>query len=80
MRLSSVNGALAMELEAVRPHAVCPGCGGVSRQLHSWYWRRLEDLPWAGRAMMVRLRSRTAAGLGAWIESARHSPLNRFAR
>lgn len=56
--LSSAGGALRMDLEAARPQAQCPGCGGVSRRVHSWYWRRLADLPWAGRAMVVRLRTR----------------------
>ena len=39
-------------------HAVCPGCGTVSRRVHSHRARVLRDLPWQGRSVSLRLRAR----------------------
>ena len=38
--------------------AACPGCGSVSRRVHSRYARRLADAPAAGRRMVIRLTVR----------------------
>ena len=38
--------------------AACPSCGRLSRRVHSTYHRRLQDLPWQGRAVVVRVRAR----------------------
>lgn len=46
-------------LTAVRSgSAVCPDCGRRSHAVHSRYERRLADLPWQGRAVLVRVRTR----------------------
>jgi transposase len=37
---------------------VCPGCGHASSRLHSSYFRRLADLPWQGRRVLVAVRVR----------------------
>jgi transposase len=44
----------------------CPRCGGVSRSRHSFYSRRLQDLPWQGVAVELwaivrRFRCRNAS-------------------
>ena len=36
----------------------CPGCGRISRSRHSHYVRNLQDLPWQGLAVRVRLKTR----------------------
>lgn len=38
--------------------ARCPGCGYVSTSLHSYYERRLADLPWQGLLVGIQLRVR----------------------
>jgi len=36
----------------------CPGCGQLSSRIHSYYERRLADLPWNGIPVAIRLRTR----------------------
>lgn len=36
----------------------CPACGCENRRVHSHYTRRLSDLPWHGRVVEIRLRSK----------------------
>src|SRR4051794_26717834 len=43
---------------ACRPHTCCPECEQVATRIHSWYTRQLDDLPWQGLAVRLRLRSR----------------------
>ena len=38
--------------------AACPSCGRLSRRVHSTYHRQLQDLPWQGRAVVIRVRAR----------------------
>ena len=38
-----------------RSAVVCPDCRQVSTRLHSHYVRRLADLPWQGRQVVIRL-------------------------
>ena len=45
--------------------ATCPACQHVSHSLHSWYSRRLQDLPWQGCSVQIvatvrRFRCRNA--------------------
>lgn len=43
------------------PHsasAACPGCGTPSSRVHSRYERVLDDLPWQGRPVSLRIRAR----------------------
>jgi len=42
----------------VREGSVCPECGRSSRRVHSWYQRRLSDLPWEGIPVRIELRVR----------------------
>ncbi len=50
----------------VEQEPTCPLCGAVSRSRHSFYSRRLQDLPWQGvavelRAIVGRFRCRNAS-------------------
>jgi transposase len=38
--------------------AACPSCGCLSQHVHSTYQRQLQDLPWQGRAVVLRVRAR----------------------
>lgn len=38
--------------------ATCPLCGGSSTRAHSFYSRRLADLPWQGRVVELQVRVR----------------------
>ena len=38
--------------------AACPQCGRTSRHVHGRYTRVLHDLPWQGRPVAIRVRSR----------------------
>src|SRR3954466_8538021 len=40
------------------PEACCPVCGHASRRVHSRYLRTLADLPWQGRAVLIRIEAR----------------------
>lgn len=50
-------GAAAITLAVRRSslESACPRCGGVSRRVHSRYWRSLADLPSHGRLVRLRL-------------------------
>jgi transposase len=38
--------------------SACPLCGSVSGRVHSHYSRRLADLPWQGRTVVLQVRAR----------------------
>ena len=38
--------------------ATCPGCGAISRRIHSHYKRLLGDLPWQGRPVTLLVQAR----------------------
>ena len=41
------NG-LAVTAKSIRKRATCPGCGEISRRIHSYYTRKPKDLPITG--------------------------------
>ena len=41
-----------------RERVCCPCCAAPATRVHSWYTRRLQDLPWQGLPVGVRLRTR----------------------
>jgi transposase len=43
---------------STRHPAHCPDCGRKSRSFHSSYQRQLQDLPWQGLSVRLRLRAR----------------------
>lgn len=54
-----VSGAtLRIEVRATGADARCPGCGGVSRRMHSRYQRQLSDLAVSGRPVLLHVRVR----------------------
>jgi transposase len=49
---------IIVAVETAQTKAVCPNCQTASTKLHSRYERRLADLPWAGLAVRLHLRTR----------------------
>jgi len=52
------DGGVTLVARARRAHARCPLCDQVATRVHSWYTRRLADVPWQGLAVRLRLRTR----------------------
>jgi transposase len=48
---------MAIMAKARQPTADCPTCRRPSGRIHSRYERRLHDLPWQGRPVILRLRA-----------------------
>lgn len=51
-------GRLIMRLRPARKQSACPACRRSSRRVHSWYQRRLSDLPWEGIPVRIELHVR----------------------
>src|SRR5579884_3816178 len=49
---------IALIVQAKRRAVACPECSRLCFRIHSYYERRLADLPWSGVPIEVRLRSR----------------------
>jgi transposase len=49
------DGAIEMQLRARRSISTCPA---ASRRVHSHYQRKLADLPWKGRPVVILLQAR----------------------
>jgi hypothetical protein len=49
---------LAIAVVSGRPSSCCPLCAQASSQAHSRYWRRLRDVPCAGRQVVLHLSVR----------------------
>jgi len=50
--------SLTLVVRATQPEAVCPRCHRPSTRVHSYYLRRVADLPWHGVAVKLELRTR----------------------
>lgn len=57
-RLLAKADHIVLTLRTVRGAATCPGCAQPSSRIHSYYERRLADLPWNGVPVKIRLRTR----------------------
>ncbi len=57
-RLIAKADHITLVVRAVRRAVPCPGCARLSRRIHSYYERRLADLPWNGVPVQIRLRTR----------------------
>ena len=57
-RLLSRADHVMVILRSVRRTAACPSCAQPSCRIHSYYERRLADLPWNGVPVSIRLRTR----------------------
>lgn len=52
------DAGVTLVVRASRPTAGCPDCAQPATRVHSWYERRLGDLPWQGLPVHVRLYTR----------------------
>lgn len=57
-RLLARKDQIILVLHAIRLSVPCPDCAQPSRRIHSYYERRLTDLPWNGIPVKIRLRTR----------------------
>lgn len=57
-RLIAEADHITLVVRVFRPAAPCPGCTRPSCRVHSYYERRLADLPWNGIPVEIRLRTR----------------------
>ncbi len=57
-RLIAKAEPITLVVRAVRLVVACPSCAQPSSRIHSYYDRRLADLPWNGVAVEIRLRTR----------------------
>ena len=57
-RLIAKAEHITLVVRAVRRAVACPSCAQPSSRIHSYYDRRLADLPWNGVAVEIRLRTR----------------------
>jgi transposase len=57
-RLLAKADHIVLTLRAVRGTVTCPSCAQPSSRIHSYYARRLADLPWNGVPVKIRLRTR----------------------
>jgi transposase len=54
----AADAGVTLVLRTRRPTARCPVCDHPAARAHSWYTRRLADVPWQGLAVCLRLRTR----------------------
>ncbi|HUY99912.1 MAG TPA: ISL3 family transposase, partial [Thermomicrobiaceae bacterium] len=52
------DDAVTLILRAHRSVVDCPTCGSPTDRIHSWYQRRLADLPWQGLTVQLDLTTR----------------------
>src|SRR6266436_2083302 len=52
------DGNLVLIVEPTRLAVPCPHCGELSRRQHSRYERHPLDLPWRGKTVRMRIRTR----------------------
>ena len=49
---------VSVTVRSCRPRGACPKCRKYSGRVHSWYERRLADLPWQGMSVHLIWRTR----------------------
>ncbi|HEU5329700.1 MAG TPA: ISL3 family transposase [Thermomicrobiales bacterium] len=49
---------ITLVVRAQQERTRCPVCAAPATRVHSWYTRRLQDVPWQGLAVSVRLHTR----------------------
>src|SRR5215207_8940238 len=52
------HSSLTLVVRATRTQAECPRCQRPSARVHSYYTRKVADLPWHGVAVKLELRTR----------------------
>lgn len=58
MSMESQNEKFLIEARTTSQVAVCPRCERESDRVHSFYWRKIADLPWAGMPVLLKLQVR----------------------
>lgn len=56
--MTAVGLRVNLDVRTRDEEAACPGCGTLSRRVHSRYRRRLSDTAITGREVVIRLRVR----------------------
>lgn len=56
--LNESSRHVVVVVRSCRCHGICPRCGKHSVRVHSWYERRLADLPWQGMSVLLTWRTR----------------------
>lgn len=49
---------VSVYVQSKKRFGICPGCSSISKRVHSYYTRRLNDLPILGKPSRIYLRSR----------------------
>ncbi len=57
-RLIATADHITLVVRVARRAVACPGCAQFSSRIHSYYQRRLADLPWNGIPVEIQLRTR----------------------
>ncbi|NWJ47133.1 MAG: ISL3 family transposase [Chloroflexi bacterium] len=57
-RVEIKSHLINLELVSTNPIVLCPLCGNKTRQVHSHYTRRVEDLPWNAISVLLTLKLR----------------------
>ena len=52
------NQFILIRVRSIALSTVCPCCSQASKRVHSWYERKLKDLPWHGLNVRIRWTSR----------------------
>jgi transposase len=52
------HSSLTLVVKATRTQAECPRCHRLSSRVHSYYTRKVSDLPWHGVSVRLELRTR----------------------
>src|SRR5829696_3145897 len=57
-RILSHPEAITLIVRTSQPQATCPRCQKASNKIHSYYQRKVADLPWQGIAVRLFLKTR----------------------
>jgi len=49
---------LIIEIEANVKYCNCQKCGQISRSIHQNYWRIIQNLPWSGKLVLLKINHR----------------------
>ena len=49
---------IIIEIQAETNSCRCPKCGTLSQSIHQNHWRIVQDLPWSGKTVLLRINRR----------------------
>jgi transposase len=58
VRLTGATTGITLVVRTRNAESLCPACGQRSARVHSWYQRRVADLPWLGVPVRLHLQVR----------------------